>query len=633
MAANSSKPHQPESSSFWPVTLLVGALLIIGVGSYFFWKPVTKDDGQGPGKNVENVKKETVAETGSDTNDTDFDQLADVEEVQATLTGRLKKLSEKYANATGLKPDQVGQFAVPGFSAAPLDATHLETVFRSPEEATSKIIARRLVEMDEVAGTPATSDSNDDPSPKVDFTAFMKSVFDPIVGDSGDSRLRSKFKIFRIERDQDKIHTGVLVSFFALNSNQQSGEFNATLDITWAPQAGSSYPLIESIRITDYECATYSGSNPVGFEDYTASLFDHDPQLIEQFGQGADQWAAKIADHGVFGYNGICVGDVNSDGLDDLYLCQPFGLPNRLLIQQPDGTTKDSSAEWNIDLSDHTRSSLLIDLNNDTKQDLVVGAANGLLVYENNGSRFVLKSKYPDIQDPYSMCSADFDNDGDLDVYVCGYYDKHAEGRRFPFAFPMHDSNSGGPNTLLRNDGNFQFVDVTEQVGLNADNQKYSYAAGWQDFDNDGDQDLYVANDYGRNCFYEFENGKFRNRAAELEIEDQSFGMSVDWADINHDGRMDLYVSNMYSTAGNRVSFQDNYLSRRPELQNRMQYMARGNSLFLGAENGFDDIGGSANVFMGRWAWGSKFVDMNNDGWDDIVVPNGFLTRKIADDL
>ena len=635
MAAHSSQPDQRTRSPWGPVVLLLVALVAIAVVSWFAWQPVVREEAEKTAPVPEQRATDPTADPPKkpvtaqpEHQDTDFEQLADLEAMQTVLTGRLKKLGEKYSGLSRLQADQSAPFAAPGFKATPLDTAQLAIVFsESSGGAPSTLLARRWQPTDD------RPDAADDPAPTVDLVSFLESLLNPIGGNSNSAQLRSKFKIFRIIQEEGAFQTGVLASFFAVTPTGESGEFNATLDLRWTETGDADYPRIDSIAITDYESINYSGPRSVGFADVTASLIGHDASLLEQFGQGADQWTARIADHGIFGYNGICVGDVNGDQLDDIYLCQPFGLPNRLLIQQPDGSTKDVSAEWGVDLSDHTRCALLIDLDNDSRQDLVVGAANGLLVYRNDGTRFVLKSEFPDIQDPYSICSADYDQDGDLDFYVCGYYDKYAEGRRFPFAFPMHDANSGGPNTLLRNDGQFEWTDVTKQVGLDADNQKYTYAAGWQDFDNDGDQDLYVANDYGRNCFYVYEDGKFTNRAAELQVEDQSFGMSVDWADIDHDGWMDLYVSNMYSTAGNRVSFQDNYLSERPELQNRMQYMARGNSLFLGHPDGFRDAGGSANVFLGRWAWGSKFVDMNNDGWDDIVVPNGFLTRQIADDL
>ena len=102
--------------------------------------------------------------------------------------------------------------------------------------------------------------------------------------------------------------------------------------------------------------------------------------------------------------------------------------------------------------------------------------------------------------------------------------------------------------------GKFSFVDVTQESGLNQNNSRWSFAASWEDFDNDGDQDLYVANDYGRNNLYKNDNGIFKDIAAKSYTEDSASGMSVTWADYNKDGMMDLYISNMFSAEVNIIT-------------------------------------------------------------------------------
>ena len=158
----------------------------------------------------------------------------------------------------------------------------------------------------------------------------------------------------------------------------------------------------------------------------------------------------------------------------------------------------------------------------------------------------------------FSMSSADYDQDGDLDVFVCGYNPSGANVRQGAMGEPMpfHDANNGGQNMLLKSVGNWEFQDVTKETGMDENNTRHSFAAAWEDFDNDGDLDLYVANDYGRNNLYRNEGGHFKDVAAELGVEDMSAGMSASWADFNHDGWMDLYVSNMFSAAGNRITYQ-----------------------------------------------------------------------------
>jgi len=172
-------------------------------------------------------------------------------------------------------------------------------------------------------------------------------------------------------------------------------------------------------------------------------------------------------------------------------------------------------------------------------------------------------------------------------------------------------------------------------VGLDVNNTRYSFAAAWEDYDNDGDQDLCVANDYGRKNLYRNDGGKFRDVAPELGVEDRASGMSVSWADFNRDGYMDLYMSNMFSSAGNRITFQSQFKTGLNEnLRSSYRQIARGNSLFQAVPGGaFKDVSVEAGVTIGRWAWGSKFVDFNNDGFDDILVANGFITTADSGDL
>ena len=111
--------------------------------------------------------------------------------------------------------------------------------------------------------------------------------------------------------------------------------------------------------------------------------------------------------------------------------------------------------------------------------------------------------------------------------------------------------------------------------------------------------------------------------------------MSVSWGDCDRDGRMDLYVSNMFSAAGSRITPQAKFKPGMDEtLRGRFQHFARGNTL-LGnkGKEGFGDLSVSAGVTMGRWAWGSNFADLNNDGWEDLIVANGYVTTDDERDL
>ena len=176
---------------------------------------------------------------------------------------------------------------------------------------------------------------------------------------------------------------------------------------------------------------------------------------------------------------------------------------------------------------------------------------------------------------------------------------------------------------------------MTDETGLDQNNSRFSFEAVWEDYDNDGDLDLYVANDFGRNNLYRNEGGHFDDVAAEAGVEDVASGMSVTWGDYNRDGWMDVYVSNMFSAAGNRVAFHRRFKQQRSDQATAdSQRMARGNTLFVNCGDGtFSDLSEEAAVTMGRWAWASKFADLNNDGWQDLVVTNGYITNDDSGDL
>jgi hypothetical protein len=102
-----------------------------------------------------------------------------------------------------------------------------------------------------------------------------------------------------------------------------------------------------------------------------------------------NHWFQRTQDRSpleLFGNPGLAVGDVNGDGLDDLYVCQESGLPNRLFVQNADGTATEQSSSWGVDWLQSSRSALLVDLDNDADQDLVVAIHGGVVVAENDGA-------------------------------------------------------------------------------------------------------------------------------------------------------------------------------------------------------------------------------------------------------
>ncbi|MDZ4779077.1 MAG: VCBS repeat-containing protein [Planctomycetia bacterium] len=450
--------------------------------------------------------------------------------------------------------------------------------------------------------------------------------------------LHVKFKLYTIEPGVQSSRT--LIDFQAdSRGEREARQVNSLWDCTWSTVGG--VPRLQSVSVRDYEEIVHTGPSGTMFADCTQSLLETTHGWQDYFRHGADYWRSRLPRSlgvDVVANHGLALGDANGDGLEDVYVCAEGGLPNRLLIRQSDGTLIDAPNAGGADWLEYCASALLVDLDNDGDRDLIVAHEWRLILMSNDGSgHFSVEAAVSSQSQLFSMAAADYDQDGDLDLYCCGYNPSESTFDRGPMGAPMpfHDANNGGRNMLLRNEGHFAFTDATAATGLEQNNTRFSFAVAWEDFDNDGDQDIYVANDYGRNNLYRNDNGVFLDVAAELGVEDISSGMSVAWGDVNRDGWMDLYVSNMFSSAGNRITYQRQF---KPEVSDATrqayQRMARGNSLFENQGGvAFQDRSESAAVSLGRWAWGSRFVDLNNDGWEDIVVANGFITTDDTSDL
>ncbi len=385
------------------------------------------------------------------------------------------------------------------------------------------------------------------------------------------------------------------------------------------------------------------------FADETRLLADAAPWYELQSAASHDTWDERLAGTSQYdGLLGLAVGDVNGDGRDDVYVCDRSGLPNLLLVAQSDGTVRDEAAMRGLDWLNHTASALLLDLDNDGDQDLVTATRAGIVVTENDGEgKYTIRDVLSTGSAVSSLAAADIDNDGDLDIYVGvttpganvsltsrGTTSSAAVGGGGRLTV-IHDSRAGGRNHLFRNEGALRFVDATAETGLDVDNSRRTLSASFADIDSDGDQDLYVVNDYGRDNLFRNQGGAFDHVSEASGAEDAAFGMGVAWGDPNRDGHVDAYVSNMYSSAGLRITGQPQF---KPESEvatrDRYRRMARGNTLLLNDGSGaFEDAAATAGVEIGLWSWGSVFLDLDLDGWEDLFVPNGFVTRPDKRDL
>jgi hypothetical protein len=142
-------------------------------------------------------------------------------------------------------------------------------------------------------------------------------------------------------------------------------------------------------------------------------------------------------------------------------------------------------------------------------------------------------------------------------------------------------------------------------------------------------------NEFGRDNFYRNDGGRFSDISDAARVEDAGSGMGITWGDYDRNGQIDVYISNMFSAAGNRITYQDQFKADAPyQVKRRIQRLARGNTLLKNTgDGGFRDQSAVAGVEMGRWSWDSKFVDLNNDGWLDLLVANGYITADENGDL
>src|SRR5579862_8840520 len=380
------------------------------------------------------------------------------------------------------------------------------------------------------------------------------------------------------------------------------------------------------------------------YDDVAPHAFSHAPSYTAQMLRGVDYWRTVLdgaSGIDIYGHNGVSVGDIDGDGFDDLYVCQPAGLPNRLYRNRGDGTFEDITEASGVGLLENTACAIFADFAHTGRQDLIVVRASGPLLFLNQGGgKFRLKPGAFRFANPpqgtfTGAAAADYDRDGWLDIYFCLYsYYQGADQYRYPA--PYYAAEDGPPNFMLRNNRDGTFRDVTAQSGLNQNNTRYSFCCGWGDYDRDGWPDLYVVNDFGRKNLYRNNgDGTFTDVAPQAGVEDVGAGMSVCWLDYDNDGVDDLYIADMWTAAGERISTQEIFQQNAaPALRALYQKHAMGNSLLRNRGDGtFLDSTAASGTGMGRWSWSSDSWDFDHDGFPDLYITNGMVSGPIREDL
>ena len=338
-------------------------------------------------------------------------------------------------------------------------------------------------------------------------------------------------------------------------------------------------------------------------------------------------------------YNGggVAVGDVNNDGLPDLYFTANIG-PNHLYLNKGGYRFEDVTSRAGVADSIGWKTGVtMADVNGDGYVDIYVSGVDYLtmhgrnVLYINNGDgTFTDRTKEYGLDHAgYSTQALFFDYDGDglLDMFLLNH---STHGDRGGAA--RGTGTPKGSDRLFRNDHG-HFVDVSERAGVADRAGAFGLGVVASDFNLDGCPDLYVANDFQENDYLYVNNcnGTFTESVTKAMGHTSRFSMGVDAADFNNDGRPDLVVTDMLPA---REDILKSSASTETwdlfTLQSRAGYQPQyeRNTLQLNRGNGlFSDIGFLAGVASTDWSWSPLFADLDNDGYKDLFITNGVYRR------
>jgi enediyne biosynthesis protein E4 len=321
---------------------------------------------------------------------------------------------------------------------------------------------------------------------------------------------------------------------------------------------------------------------------------------------------------------GVAVSDFNRDGWPDFYVTNSGeDSANGLYRNNRDGSFTDVAKELGVaDLNRRetgvSMGAVWGDYDNDGFEDLFVYKWGRPELFHNDaGNGFTRSTDGAGFADWINANAAlwfDYDRDGLLDLFIGGYFREDLNLWELETTEIMPESfeyaRNGGRKYLYHNLGGGRFEEVSERLGIKSN--RWALAVGAADLRGTGYPDLFIANDYGVSELYFNDNGKRFVDAGEksgVGFAPKS-GMNVSFGDVMNNGTQSIYVSNI-SEEG---------------------ILLQGNNLWMpkpgtsGDDLKFDNVASAYNVELGGWSWGAQFADLNNDGYLDLFLTNGYVS-------
>ena len=387
-------------------------------------------------------------------------------------------------------------------------------------------------------------------------------------------------------------------------------------------------------------------------QEKTPTLFEEvnsDSSRLAFTNQIQETEAANILTYQYF-YNGggVAVGDVNNDGLEDLYFTANQG-QNKLFLNQGNLKFRDITLATGTAGKDFAwaTGTAIVDINGDGLKDIYVCYSGDLPDEKRRNQLFVNqgldKQGIPFFQemaadfgldDPgysTSVYFSDLDQDGDLDMLLLNHNPRLFSNLNINAFEAMLSTADSMSSTKIYRNNNGNFKNVTKESGLTETGLSYGLGASIADFNGDGHPDIYLGNDYSAPDYLYINqgDGTFVNQIQERIGHTSLYTMGVDAADINRDGKLDLISLDMLpeDNARQKLLFTpENYEHYNLFLKAGLHHQLMRNMLQLNYGDGtFSEIGQLAGISATDWSWAPLFADFDNDGFTDLFVSNGFL--------